>query len=144
MVLALLLLFLLFIFKSKLYIFFFFAGIAGDDTPSLDPSPTSGSVRRKPGRPRLKPVGPAHQGSRSSTGEAAGTAGTAGTAGSAGSATKRGRRGAPPGPRLIKPLPVPIGSMSSTSKHPSSLTAPLSPPVKPRYPGQGYYGASSP
>merc|ERR1740128_447002 len=113
----------------------------GDDTPSLDPSPTSGSVRRKPGRPRLKPVGPAHQGSRSSTGEAAGTAGTAG---SAGSATKRGRRGAPPGPRLIKPLPVPIGSMSSTSKHPSSLTAPLSPPVKPRYPGQGYYGASSP
>lgn len=112
----------------------------GDDTPSssLDPSPTTGSVRRKPGRPRLKPIGPAHQGSRSSTGE------------TAGSATKRGRRGAPPGPRLIKPLPVPIGSISSTSKHSStdsmrsSLTAPLSPSVKPRNPGQGYYGASSP
>merc|ERR1740128_246553 len=102
----------------------------GEDGSSstLDPSPTGPALRRKPGRPRLKPVGgPAHQGSRQSSAE--------------GGSTKRGggRRGAPPGPRLIKPLPVPIGSISTNHS-----LAPLSPPVKARHPGQGYYGASSP
>ena len=103
-----------------------------DTTPSStqDPSPSGSSMKRKPGRPRLKPVGPAHQGSRKSSGEAR--------------SVKKSRRGAPLGPRVIKPLPVPIGSMSAKHSDPvrASLTA-TSHTIN-RQPGQGYYGSLSP
>ncbi|EFX71069.1 hypothetical protein DAPPUDRAFT_309229 [Daphnia pulex] len=73
----------------------------------ISASPT---VKRRPGRPRLRPVGPAHQGNRKSKSE--------------GSA-KKTRRGAPSGPRVIKPLPVPIGLM--TTKNSEVTRTPMTP-----------------
>lgn len=58
------------------------------------------AVRRRPGRPRLRPVGPAHQGNRKSKTEEV-------------MSGKKTRRGAPSGPRVMKPLPVPIGLMAN-------------------------------
>ena len=92
-------------------------------------------MKRRPGRPRLRPVGPAHQGSRKSQSEEGGS-------------VKKGRRGAPAGPRIIKPLPVPIGLMPAknvdgnrSSMTPSTSSTPI---VKSRPPSQGYQGSLSP
>lgn len=73
------------------------------------------AVKRRPGRPRLRPVGPAHQGNRKSTMED-------------GMSTKKTRRGAPSGPRVMKPLPVPIGLMANKNADGSrpSLPSPAS------------------
>ena len=84
------------------------------------------AVKRRPGRPRLRPVGPAHQGSRKpSTPE--------------GGSVKKIRRGAPSGPRVIKPLPVPIGSIGSKSAGPSSTSSPSTSKGHSNTPG--YYGS---
>lgn len=121
--------------KSNLFIFFL-----GEETPSTSQDPsTSPAIKRRPGRPRLKPVGPAHQGSRSrksSPGD--------------GSLTKIVRRGAPSGPRVIKPLPVPIGAAAKSSEsgsRTSTVTPSTSSPssIKGLRPTtQGYYGSMSP
>ncbi|XP_046447627.1 chromatin-remodeling ATPase INO80-like [Daphnia pulex] len=73
----------------------------------ISASPT---VKRRPGRPRLRPVGPAHQGNRKSKSEGS---------------VKKTRRGAPSGPRVIKPLPVPIGLM--TTKNSEVTRTPMTP-----------------
>ena len=107
--------------------------ILGEDTPSTPLDVSAGpAVKRRPGRPRLRPVGPAHQGSRKPSTPEAGSG-------------KKIRRGAPSGPRVIKPLPVPIGSIGSKSVDgravagPSSTSSPSTSKVHSNTPG--YYGS---
>jgi len=119
----------------------------GDEaaTPPLsqDASPST-VVKRRPGRPRLRPVGPAHQGGRQPKSLSAD--------GAASSGKRGGRRGAPPGPRVIKPLPVPIGSMTTNKQAGEGVRASSSPFVpstsaastNPRPPGPSIYGPMSP
>ncbi|XP_057370086.1 chromatin-remodeling ATPase INO80-like [Daphnia carinata] len=93
----------------------------GEEMPTGQQDISAGpAVRRRPGRPRLRPVGPAHQGSRKSKTEE-------------GMPGKKTRRGAPSGPRVIKPLPVPIGLMANknsdgarTSLPPGTTSTPVS------------------
>ncbi|KAI9565028.1 hypothetical protein GHT06_008772 [Daphnia sinensis] len=93
----------------------------GEEMPTGQQDISTGpAVRRRPGRPRLRPVGPAHQGSRKSRTED-------------GMPGKKTRRGAPSGPRVIKPLPVPIGHMTNknsdgarTSLPPGTTSTPVS------------------
>ncbi|KZS13079.1 DNA helicase INO80 [Daphnia magna] len=73
----------------------------GEEMPTGQQDISAGpAVRRRPGRPRLRPVGPAHQGNRKSKTEEV-------------MSGKKTRRGAPSGPRVMKPLPVPIGLMAN-------------------------------
>ncbi len=121
--------------------------LSGDEaaTPPLsqDASPST-VVKRRPGRPRLRPVGPAHQGGRQPKSLSAD--------GAASSGKRGGRRGAPPGPRVIKPLPVPIGSMTTNKQAGEGVRASSSPFVpstsaastNPRPPGPSIYGPMSP
>jgi hypothetical protein len=100
---------------TELNICFCFPGEeASSAQQDISASPT---VKRRPGRPRLRPVGPAHQGNRKSKSEGS---------------VKKTRRGAPSGPRVIKPLPVPIGLMTTknaevtrTSMTPSTSSTPI-------------------
>ena len=94
--------------------------VVGEETPTTSQDISAGqAVKRRPGRPRLRPVGPAHQGTRKSKSEEGGS-------------VKKVRRGAPSGPRVIKPLPVPIGSMATknadgarSSMTPSTSSTPV-------------------
>ena len=121
--------------------------LSGDEaaTPPLsqDASPST-VVKRRPGRPRLRPVGPANQGGRQPKSLSAD--------GVASSGKRGGRRGAPTGPRVIKPLPVPIGSMTTNKQAGEGVRASSSPFVpstsaastNPRPPGPSIYGPMSP
>ncbi len=109
----------------------------GEETPTTSQDISAGpAVKRRPGRPRLRPVGPAHQGTRKSKSEEGGS-------------VKKTRRGAPSGPRVIKPLPVPIGSMAAKNAdgaRPSMTPSTSSTPVgKARPPSHAFpHGSLSP
>ena len=154
-----------FVIYHMLYSLFLFKLIGDGETPttpSQDASPSM-AVKRRPGRPRLRPVGPAHQGGRQP--KPPPPPPPSSSSSTTGSGEKRGgRRGAPPGPRVIKPLPVPIGSMktkqpdninrsntTTTTTSSSSSSSPLTPALststgisssKPS--GPGFYGPVSP
>lgn len=113
----------------------FFFQISGEETPSTSQDISAGpAVKRRPGRPRLRPVGPAHQGSRKPNSEEGGSG-------------KKNRRGAPSGPRVMKPLPVPIGLMPAKNAEGvrSSITpASSSTPIGKTRPPNNLHGPFSP
>ncbi len=114
-------------------------------------------VKRRPGRPRLRPVGPAHQGIRKP--KASSTSSSAGAAAADGSTPpnkSRTKHGGSSGRRVIKPLQVPIGSMTANSSKVSvsasasasasastSVSASFSPSTS-RSTGPGFYSPTSP